>query len=94
MDTSVFADLIPELLKTLKPYQEGYLTFSQLPNEGRTREEILREMEKLKSIEEAHWKDGKVSGAVYHGDQSHIDFVNRVYSLHSQSNPLHADVWP
>lgn len=94
MDLSAFADLIPELEKALKPYKEGFLTFPQIPANGLGREEILREMEKLKSIEEARWKDGKVSGAVYHGDNSHIDFVNRVYALHSQSNPLHADVWP
>jgi sphinganine-1-phosphate aldolase len=35
-----------------------------------------------------------VSGAVYHGEEEHIAFVNRVYALHSQSNPLHADLWP
>lgn len=94
MDFSAFADLIPQLEKSLKPYKEGYLTFPQLPAAGLPREEILREMEKLKSIEEARWKEGKVSGAVYHGDNAHIDFVNRVYALHSQSNPLHADIWP
>lgn len=94
MDTSAFEDLVPQLEKALKPYKEGFLSFSEIPATGCSREDILREMEKLKSLEEAHWKDGKVSGAVYHGDQSHIDFVNRVYALHSQSNPLHADVFP
>ena len=94
MDTSAFEDLVPQLEKSLKPYKEGFLTFSKIPATGCSREEILREMEKLKLLEEAHWKNGKVSGAVYHGDQSHIDFVNRVYALHSQSNPLHADVFP
>ncbi len=94
MDASPFADLIPELLRTLKPYQEGFISFSKLPATGCAREEILREMEKLKSIEESRWEDGKVSGAVYHGDNAHVDFLNRVYALHSQSNPLHADIWP
>jgi glutamate/tyrosine decarboxylase-like PLP-dependent enzyme len=94
MDTSPFEDLIPELEKSLKPYQDGFLSFSKLPAAGCAREEILREMEKLKSIEESRWKEGKVSGAVYHGDNAHIDFLNRVYALHSQSNPLHADIWP
>jgi sphinganine-1-phosphate aldolase len=94
MDTSPFEDLIPELERSLKPYHDGFLSFSKLPQEGCGREEILREMEKLKSIEEARWKDGKVSGAVYHGDNAHIDFLNRVYAIQSQSNPLHADIWP
>ncbi len=94
MDTTPFEDLIPELVRSLKPYQDGFLSFSKLPQVGCGREEILREMEKLKSAEEARWKDGKVSGGVYHGDTAHIDFLNQVYALQSQSNPLHADVWP
>ncbi len=94
MDTSPFEDVIQELQKSLKPYGEGFLSFPELPPEGCSRDEVLREMERLKSLEEARWKDGKVSGAVYHGDNSHIDFLNRVYAINSQSNPLHADVWP
>ncbi len=58
------------------------------------RAEYIKEMEALKSREEARWKDGFVSGAVYHGDTDHIDFLNRVYAINSQSNPLHADLWP
>jgi sphinganine-1-phosphate aldolase len=51
-------------------------------------------MEAMRMEEESHWRDGYISGAVYHGDQEHIDFLNQVYALNSQSNPLHADVWP
>lgn len=94
MDTAPFEELKQDLEKSLKPYKHGYLSFSRLPQVGCRRDDILREMEKLRSIEESRWKDGKVSGAVYNGDDAHIDFMNRVYALHSQSNPLHADVWP
>jgi glutamate/tyrosine decarboxylase-like PLP-dependent enzyme len=51
-------------------------------------------MEALHAHEQDAWKDGFVSGAVYHGDQEHIAFLNKVYAINSQSNPLHADVWP
>ena len=37
---------------------------------------------------------GFASGAVYHGDPAHIEFLNEVYALNSQANPLHADLWP
>jgi glutamate/tyrosine decarboxylase-like PLP-dependent enzyme len=94
MDVSLFADLIPELERTLKPYRGQSLTCTKIPEHGYAREEILREMERLCALETARWQSGKVSGAVYHGDSAHIDFVNRVYALHSQSNPLHADIWP
>lgn len=82
------------LESSLKPYKDRYPVFAKLPAKGRDREEILQEMEALREHEEAQWKDGFVSGAVYHGDETHIDFLNRVYALNSQSNPLHADVWP
>ena len=51
-------------------------------------------MEAMRAQEESHWKDGFVSGAVYHGDAEHIEFLNQVYAINSQSNPLHSDVWP
>jgi glutamate/tyrosine decarboxylase-like PLP-dependent enzyme len=51
-------------------------------------------MTELSQIEEIKWRDGFVSGSVYQGDSKHIEFLNHVYALHSQSNPLHADVWP
>jgi sphinganine-1-phosphate aldolase len=51
-------------------------------------------MTALQQEEQTRWRDGYVSGAVYHGDPAHIDFLNRVYALNSQSNPLHFDLWP
>lgn len=86
--------IMADLEKSVKPYKDKFRTFTQLPEVGRDREEILHDLESMRAQEESHWKDGFVSGAVYHGDPQHIDFLNRVYALNSQSNPLHADVWP
>lgn len=86
--------LLSELEGSLKPYRGKMTAFGRLPVTGRSREEVLRELQALEAQEEARWREGKVSGAVYNGDQEHIDFLNRVYALHSQSNPLHADLWP
>ena len=58
------------------------------------REEILELMEKFKELEAPKWKEGFVSGAVYSGNEVHIDFMNRVYAINSQSNPLHPEIWP
>ena len=79
---------------SLKPYKEKFAAYSTIPKIGLDKGAILQEMEALHSEEEARWQDGYVSGAVYHGDQGHIQFLNQVYAIHSQSNPLHADVWP
>ncbi|HWQ12608.1 MAG TPA: aminotransferase class V-fold PLP-dependent enzyme [Roseiflexaceae bacterium] len=85
----VLADLEP----AVKPdRREPPLT--RLPAEGRGREEVLAEIAAMAEREAPAWRDGFVSGAVYHGDAGHIEFLNRVYALTSQVNPLHADLWP
>ncbi len=94
MDVNLFSGLAQDLEKWLKPYREGYMRFERLPERGVDREEILDQMEQYNALERARWQEGFVSGAVYHGDAAHIDFLNRVYALNSQSNPLHPDVWP
>ena len=89
-----YDDMLAGLEDSVKPYKNKFSAFTQLPQTGRDRGEILREMEAMRAHEDETWKDGFVSGAVYHGDQKHIEFLNKVYALNSQSNPLHADVWP
>lgn len=89
-----YDDMMAGLERSIKPYKNKFTTFTQLPETGLDRAEILREMEAMRAHEETAWKDGFVSGAVYHGDQEHIEFLNKAYAIHSQSNPLHADVWP
>ena len=86
--------MMEELEDSVKPYRGKFPSFVQIPETGRDRSEILQEMDAMRAHEEAQWKEGFVSGAVYHGDEEHIAFLNRVYALNSQSNPLHADVWP
>ena len=94
MDANTLAGLAGQMEKFLKPYREGFPAYTRLPERGIDRGEVLAEMEALHAREQARWRAGYVSGAVYHGDQAHIDFLNRVYAINSQSNPLHPDVWP
>ena len=89
-----YDEMLVPLEASLKPYRDDYPSYGRLPEQGRDRAAILSEIEELQQKEAGRWRDGFVSGAVYHGDAEHIDFLNRVYALNSQSNPLHADVWP
>ncbi len=89
-----FDELMPELEKSLKPYRGELPERARLPEAGLGHDAVLREIETLRDREAARWVDGFVSGAVYHGDEEHIDFLNRIYALTSQTNPLHADIWP
>ncbi len=86
--------MMADLENTVKPYGDKFQAFSRLPAAGVSRESILAIMNRINDQETAKWKNGFVSGAVYHGDAAHIDFLNRVYSINSQSNPLHSDIWP
>ena len=86
--------IVDELDASLHPYRGRLAEYTQLPATGRSRDEILAEMTMLRDEEQGRWRDGFVSGAVYHGDAAHIDFLNQVYALNSQSNPLHFDLWP
>ncbi len=86
--------IMDDLEDSLRPYRDRFPTFSRLPESGRDREEIIAEMKGLRDLEESRWRDGYVSGAVYNGDPEHIGFLNRVYAISSQTNPLHSDVWP
>jgi len=87
-------DLMQTLERELKPYRDELPSTRVIPAEGLPPDMVLESMTALQNRETDGWKDGYVSGAVYHGDTAHIDFLNQVYALHSQTNPLHADVWP
>jgi sphinganine-1-phosphate aldolase len=88
------AGMMDELRVHLKPYAGQFPSFTRLPAAGLPRGEIIAQMEALESREQARWKDGFVSGAVYYHDAEHIAFLNRVYGLYAQNNSLFADLFP
>ena len=88
-------DFVMDVLEgEMRPYRQSHHTYTRLPEVGRARADLLAEIRELTAGEEAKWRDGFASGAVYNGDQEHIDFLNEVYALNSQANPLHPDLWP
>ncbi len=79
---------------SLKPYKDTFQSYTSLPQTPLERDDIIRQILEMNAMEEDKWKSGYVSGAVYHGNQEHIEFLNKVYAITSQSNPLHSDLWP
>lgn len=65
-----------------------------LPDQGRSSQNLIQEMESMVVVEDPKWRSGFVSGTVYHGEQEHLECLNQVYGMFSLSNPLHPDVWP
>jgi glutamate/tyrosine decarboxylase-like PLP-dependent enzyme len=86
--------ILAEAEDGLHPYRREHVNYTALPATGRSAGEVLAELRAFADRETGKWVGGQVSGAVYHGDPAHIAFLNEAYALHSQSNPLHADVWP
>jgi glutamate/tyrosine decarboxylase-like PLP-dependent enzyme len=86
--------LMEDVESSLKPYRGEFPSYLQIPPAGVEREKILSLMVAIKDLEEARWRDGFASGAVYHGQKDHIEFLNKIYATYSQANPLHADLWP
>ncbi|MCW5907368.1 MAG: aminotransferase class V-fold PLP-dependent enzyme [Chitinophagales bacterium] len=82
------------LENSLKPYDGKFDKHITLPSEGINREKILNDIQQMHDLESVRWKEGYVSGGIYHGDKEHIEFLNKAYALQSQSNPLHSDLFP
>jgi glutamate/tyrosine decarboxylase-like PLP-dependent enzyme len=89
-----YAPIMQELRKSAKPYAGEVESHGVLPAEGKGRADILAGIRELERREDERWRDGFVSGAVYHGDPEHIAFLNEAYAITSQTNPLHSDLWP
>ena len=86
--------LLPELDRMANAYKLKFTTHHSLPEEGISHDKVLEEVRNISSGEQSRWKEGYVSGAVYHGEDDHIEFLNQVYAIQSQSNPLHSDLFP
>jgi glutamate/tyrosine decarboxylase-like PLP-dependent enzyme len=86
-----YDELLTAMMEDLNPSDDLPPT-PRLPATGRSRADVIETLSAIR--EEDRWQDGYASGAVYHGDPNHIEFLNSVYGMQSQSNPLHADLWP
>jgi glutamate/tyrosine decarboxylase-like PLP-dependent enzyme len=87
-------DDVSSVEKAVKPYRGEYPTYDRIPAKGLDRAEVIEQIEEMAARERDRWQDGFASGSVYNGDPEHIEFLNRVYAVTSQANPLHADLWP
>ena len=94
MDDFDINKMMGELSSKLKPYDKTGESFKKLPADGIAEDILLGKLSSFENKEDEPWKEGMVSGAVYHGGEKLLKFLDKVYSIYSQSNPLHPDVWP
>lgn len=91
---AMYDDMLSGVADGMRPYRGETTTYASLPKQGVPRDEVLSTVRDLSERERNTWESGHVSGAVYHGDSEHIEFLNNVYAATSQANPLHTDIWP
>ncbi|KAI6037576.1 pyridoxal phosphate-dependent transferase [Pisolithus marmoratus] len=91
----------------LIPEGAGVERHLELPRQGLSLECILKEMEKMdeemgsnnpgeneKRAKGLDWRDGKISGAVYHGGTDLTRVIVAAFERYALANPLHPDVFP
>src|SRR5580704_15988862 len=66
----------------------------QLPEHGRSREDVLAELGLMAKEEDSFWETGKCSGTMYCGDHSHYDFMNEAFGRFAHVNALQRDMCP
>jgi sphinganine-1-phosphate aldolase len=76
------------------PYAERFGVNRALPDDGRSREEILTELRTMASEEDAVWEDGRCSGTMYCGDRDHYAFLKEAFGLFAHQNALQRDMCP
>ena len=76
------------------PYTDRFTVNRALPATGRSREDVLAELETMATEEDAFWETGKCSGTMYCGDHEHYAFMNEAFGRFAHVNALQRDMCP
>uniref|UniRef100_A0A8C7H2H2 sphinganine-1-phosphate aldolase n=1 Tax=Oncorhynchus kisutch TaxID=8019 RepID=A0A8C7H2H2_ONCKI len=84
---------LDDMSVSLCALKEGMNYTKQLPEQGLTQAEVLDRISEYETL--SKWlRNGRVSGAVYWGDQTLTKLLVKVYGDFAWSNPLHPDIFP
>jgi len=83
----------------------GVTSYRKIPKVGMTDEQIIAELQqydhegsrlmgRYSELGHVNWKEGRVSGAIYHGGKDLTALQCKAYSMFAVSNPLHPGVFP
>ena len=78
----------------LHPYAGRYDVHATMPEEGVSREEILRELREMSTEEDRKGDEGRVSGSIYSGDHDHYAFQVEAFGYYAHANVLQRDMYP
>ncbi len=79
---------------TAYPYAERFPVNRALPEQGRSRDEVLAELAAIAAEEDAFWETGRCSGTMYCGDHGHYEFMAAAFGRFAHVNALQRDMCP
>ncbi|XP_066535333.1 sphingosine-1-phosphate lyase 1 [Hoplias malabaricus] len=85
---------LDDMSKSLCTLKEGMSYTQLLPAQGLSQKQVLDSIRQYQTLNEVQWVKGKVSGAVYWGDEKLTELLVKVYGEFAWSNPLHPDIFP
>ena len=71
--------------------EQGLSKTLTLPEDGYSADKIKQELGVLGDMKRTRWEEGKVSGAVYHGEDELLDVQLDAMRRFMVANPIHAD---
>ncbi|XP_037296501.1 sphingosine-1-phosphate lyase-like isoform X1 [Manduca sexta] len=88
------AEITKDFRKDINKRLAGVTVRTELPAKGLDPELIKQEVRDHLSLGAYDWRNGAVSGAVYHLSEEISKVACDTYALTAYTNPLHADVFP
>ena len=88
------AAAITDIEAKLAPQGPGVTRYLTLPKEPWTSEQLNAELGELARMKRTRWEDGKVSGAVYHGEEGLLAIQAKAMEVFGVANPIHPDIFP
>lgn len=88
------AKSIGDIEERFTPSGPGVTRFLTLPKEPWTSERLREELDRLGEMKHTRWEDGRVSGAVYHGENELLELQAETMKMFGVANPIHPDVFP
>ncbi len=64
----------------------GMQNYFSLPVKGLKYNEVIDELDRLSALGEVDWRQGKISGTVYHGGKDLSRLITEAFSLFTVSN--------
>jgi len=82
------------LKKDVNEQNKGLTYNTHLPADGLTKEQIVKELQKLLGMGDFKAETGALSGVCHQPQEDRVDVVTTVYSMAAYTNPLNPDAYP